>query len=213
MLFVWILKLLKIFTVKLVLLIWSWGLSVGWVFYSFNVLREYLVFSLRNLLLRVRQVHLTWGEWRRVVVGLLVNTIFLRLSTRIWILVTIRLMVLLILLDLRGTIDLIRVHLTPTVVAGAAGDTAVIKPLVLLVCLRDVRLNYFWIWVDLSVSILICDSVIPIWVYWCVLRIWIHLLYLLFAHSVDGPREPIPRVHMLLIYCWYSVGVYSNALV
>ena len=65
------------------------------------------------------------------------------MSTRIWILVTIRLMVLLILLDLRGTIDLIRVHLTPTVVAGAAGDTAVIKPLVLLVCLRDVRLNYF----------------------------------------------------------------------
>ena len=116
-------------------------------------------------------------------------------------------------LDLRGSVDLIWVNKAPSVVAGAPGDAAVIRPLLLMVRLWVVRLNNFWIRIHLSVFILIWDSVISIWVYWCVLRILIHLLYLLFAHCVDGPREPVPRIRILLVKGWYFIWVLSDTLV
>ena len=213
MLFVWILKLLKIFTVKLVLLLGGWRLSIGLVFDCFNVLREYLIFRLRNLLFRVRHMHLAWGEWRHVVITLLVSTIFLWLSAGIGLYRTVRLVIFWVWLDLRGSVDLIWVNKAPSVIAGAPGDAAVIRPWLLMVRLWVVRLNNFWIRIHLSVFILICDSVISIWVYWCVLRILIHLLYLLFAHCVDGPREPVPRIRILLVKGWYFVWVLTDTLV
>ena len=180
----------------MVLLVLSIGLlscALGWIWAV--VLKKDLVFLIRHSLFWICHGNMAWREGRAVfVLGL--HCILLGLASWVRLLLSMCLLVLVIRLDLRSSIDLIGVHKASSVVSCTPRDSSVLWAFLRVYL---VGLELLWLGVLSCFIILICDCVISVRIYWCVLRILIHLLNLFLAHRIYWSGQPVPGIHLLLV--------------